>query len=121
MGLPQDCYFLAPVIAMVDATVFARVRLLAVQGEDQRARAAVVAVLAQVDALPGAEREAAAGDRERQRRAEQRGLDVRGHVVRRPRSCASSTRASSGTASLKYDSKSSRTSGEAFSLSVSER
>ena len=57
-------------------------RLLAVQRHDERARAAVVAVLAQVDALPGADREPAAGDRERQRRAEQRRLDVRGHVVR---------------------------------------
>ena len=48
---------------------------------DQRARAAAVAVLAQVDALPGAERQAPVADRQRQRRAEQRGLDVRRHVV----------------------------------------
>ena len=59
-----------------------RAEPIAGERDDQRARAAVVAVLAQVDALPGAEREAAAGDRQRQRRAEQRGLDVRGHVVR---------------------------------------
>ena len=43
--------------------------------------AAVVAQLAQVDALPRAEREPPVGDRQRQRRAEQRRLDVRGHVV----------------------------------------
>ena len=52
-----------------------------VQREDERTRAAVVAVLAEVDALPGADREAAAGDRQRERRAEQRRLDVGGHVV----------------------------------------
>ena len=58
--------------------------------EDQRAGAAVVAVLAQVDALPGAGREPAAGHRQRQGRAEQRGLD--GRACRPgPRSCASSS------------------------------
>ena len=44
--------------------------------------AAVVAVLAQVDPLPRPEREPAVADRQRERRAEQRRLDVRGHVVR---------------------------------------
>ncbi len=36
---------------------------LAVQRQEERARAAVVAVLAEVDPLPGAERQAAVGDR----------------------------------------------------------
>src|SRR3954471_6633261 len=57
-------------------------RLLAVQRHDQRARAAAVAVLAEVDPLPGADGEAAAAHRKGQRRAEQRRLDVGGHVVR---------------------------------------
>ena len=55
---------------------------LAPERRDQRARTASVAVLTQVDPLPGAEREPPAGHRDRQRRAEQRGLDVGGHVVR---------------------------------------
>src|SRR6478672_495251 len=50
-------------------------------GRDQRPRAAVVAVLAEEDALPGSEREAAAGDRQGQRGAEQGGLYMGGHVV----------------------------------------
>ena len=54
---------------------------LAVQRGEQAAGAAAVAVLAQVDALPGAEREPAVADRQRQRRAEQRRLDVGRHVV----------------------------------------
>jgi hypothetical protein len=54
---------------------------LAPRGGDQRARAAVVAVLAEVDALPGAERETAVADRQRQGRPQQRRLDVGGHVV----------------------------------------
>ncbi len=51
---------------------------------DRRQQAAAgraIAVLAEVDPLPGAEREAAVGDRQRERRAEHRGLDVGGHVV----------------------------------------
>ena len=40
-----------------------------------------VAVLAQVDPLPGPEREAPVAHRQGERRPEQRGLDVRGHVV----------------------------------------
>ena len=78
-----------------------------------------VAVLAQVDPLPGPEREPAARDRQRQRRPEQRRLDVRGHVVRtlervRP------VRRPVGHGSLNHVSKSRRTSGEAFSFRVSE-
>ena len=55
--------------------------LVAHQRDDDRARAAVVAVLAEVDPLPGAEREAPVADRDRHRRADQQRLDVRGHVV----------------------------------------
>ena len=50
-------------------------------GRDQRAGATVVAVLAQVDALPGSQREPSCADRQRKRGPEQRGLDVRGHVI----------------------------------------
>ena len=46
-----------------------------------RARAAVVAVLAEVDPLPGPERRPALAHRQGQRRAQQRRLDVGGHVV----------------------------------------
>ncbi len=51
------------------------------RGHD-RAWPAVLAVLAQVDPLPRAERQAALRDRQCERRTEQRGLDVGGHVVR---------------------------------------
>ena len=77
-----------------------------------------VAGLAQVDPLPRAEREPAVGDRQAQRRPQQRRLDVGGHVVgalERVRPAAQS----SGTAAFDHASKSRRTSGEAFSLSVS--
>src|SRR4051794_10069111 len=47
----------------------------------QRARPAAVAVLAQVDPLPRAEHEPAATDGKGERRTEQRGLDVGGHVI----------------------------------------
>src|SRR5450755_3316902 len=47
-----------------------------------RARAAVIAVLAEVDPLPGTKREAPVRDGERERRPEQSRLDVRRHVVR---------------------------------------
>jgi hypothetical protein len=39
-------------------------RLLAPEGQHERARSAAVAVLAEVDALPGAERGAAVADRD---------------------------------------------------------
>ena len=38
-------------------------------------------MLAQIDPLPRSQRQAATLDRERQRRAEQRRLDVGGHIV----------------------------------------
>src|SRR3954452_3088544 len=49
--------------------------LLPVHRGEQRPRAAAVAVLAQVDPLPGPEREPAAADRQGERRAEQGCLD----------------------------------------------
>ncbi|KAJ3353311.1 hypothetical protein HDU83_006991 [Entophlyctis luteolus] len=55
--------------------------LLAVDGDHQVAAAAGVPVLAQPDALPGAQRKPAARDRDGHGRAHQAGLDVRGHVV----------------------------------------
>ena len=48
---------------------------------DERPRAAAVAVLAQIDPLPGAERQPSSGDRQCQRGTEQRRFDVRRHVV----------------------------------------
>ena len=54
---------------------------LAPGGGDDHAAAPVVAVLTQVDALPGAEREPSAHHRQHQRRPQQRRLDVGGHVV----------------------------------------
>ena len=54
---------------------------LAPGGGDDDAATAVVAVLAEVDALPRAQRQAPAHHRQHQRRAQQRGLDVGGHVV----------------------------------------
>src|SRR4051794_41663967 len=63
------------------AAVSPRSTRLALEREQQRPRAAVVAVLAQVDALPGAQGEAAVADRQRERGTEERGLDVGGHVV----------------------------------------
>src|SRR5579875_1308232 len=48
---------------------------------NQPARAAAVAVFAEVDSLPGAERGPPAAERDRQRRPEQRRLDVRRHVI----------------------------------------
>src|SRR5438874_9185705 len=55
--------------------------LLAPGGHDDLARTAGVAVLAEVDALPGAQSDPPARDRDGDGRTEQRGLDVRGHVV----------------------------------------
>ena len=54
---------------------------LALHGDDDAARPAVISVLVQVEALPRAERQAAAPQRHRQARAHQRGLYVRRHVV----------------------------------------
>src|SRR4051794_38260418 len=54
---------------------------LALQCQQQLARPAVIAVLAQVDALPGPQGEATVADREGERWPEEGGLDVRGHVV----------------------------------------
>src|SRR3954447_20978607 len=56
--------------------------LLATRRNGKRTRPARVPVLAQVDALPGAEGEAPIRYRDRQRCVEQRRLDVGGHVVR---------------------------------------
>jgi len=50
-------------------------------GNNDLPAAAVVAVFAEVDALPGTEVEAAVRDGDAQRRPEQDALDVRGHVV----------------------------------------
>jgi hypothetical protein len=94
-------------------------RLLAEERDDDPARSAAIAVLAEVDPLPGAERKAAVADRQRQRRAHQRRLDVRRHVVGALVDVGPVVRVL-GTATSAQDSKSRRTSGEAFSLSVSE-
>src|SRR5918995_4121186 len=51
------------------------------RGRHERAWTAVISVLAQVDPLPGAQREAAIAQRQGQRRAQQGGLQVRRHVV----------------------------------------
>lgn len=52
------------------------------QGEDEVAGAGGVAVLAEVDPLPGSEEEPASADGDGERRADQRRFDVGGHVVR---------------------------------------
>lgn len=54
---------------------------LAPQGEYHPSLAAVVAVLAQIDALPRAEAQPAAGNGDQQAAAQQRRLDVGRHVV----------------------------------------
>src|SRR4051794_5660868 len=51
------------------------------QGHNDAAGAAVIPVLAEVDALPGAEGELAVPDGHRERVAGERALDVGGHVV----------------------------------------
>src|SRR5215207_7352522 len=56
-------------------------RSLSPRRRDKPSRAAVVAVLAEVDALPGPERQAATGDGQGERRSEQRRLHVGRHVV----------------------------------------
>src|SRR5450755_680813 len=50
-------------------------------GGDQRSRSASVAMLAQVDPLPGPEYQSPARHGQRQRRPQQRRLDMRGHVI----------------------------------------
>ena len=57
------------------------VALFPVERDNQRAAAAVVAVFAQVDALPGADVQASIGDGDRQAVSEQAAFQVRGHVV----------------------------------------
>src|SRR3954469_14250016 len=54
---------------------------LSAERRDDRAAAAMVAMLAQPDALPSAEGEPAVADRDGQRHAEEQGFDVRRHVV----------------------------------------
>ena len=52
-----------------------------IDGSHDAAVAAVVAELAEVDALPGAEGEAAVGDGDGEAHAEERALGMGGHVV----------------------------------------
>src|SRR5215217_9257528 len=66
----------------IDRSSTAGLGLPAVQRRYERARPAAVAVLAQIDALPGPESEPAIADRERERGPQERRLDVRRHVVR---------------------------------------
>src|SRR3954454_14125053 len=54
---------------------------LAPDRDDRAPGAAVVAVLSEVDALPGAEQRPPIAHRDGERLTEQGGLDVRGHVV----------------------------------------
>ena len=78
----------------------------------------MAAMLAEADALPSAQTEPAVANRHGQRTAEKRGLDVRRHVV--GAFLAMPIGEILGRDSVQHASRSTSTSGSAFSLMVNE-